>query len=381
MCSHTSAKQAGRLHICRMPWSETERLHIVGQWPGKVHISNGRPHWEWQYVFDNMGYVGPCNRFWKNNKKHVRKLIGDFSLDASTDILRGKRFYESQKAIQSQAADAPAVDLISTRFLWSTLVATMCVGKQERKTSIEGYFTFLLNNVCRDQVELPLVFRTSDGFCHVTLTLFAPNKDEPGGLDMSPVQNCEECPLREFLSDDFFTARVPLLRVLVAIRHGANISLGTTLQSTLYCMLDPLVRLTDTWVLATGVPVREIRHASQLMPRPMVCKRRRNIDPDTKRFLGWGIFKHKAARERGVFLKAHAGAQWGPPAYNSSGNSEKAISNAYYAHELARRMDGLKIIALSIDEVTLDGRSHFVPIITDPKTKTTGYGSIQVWLG
>ena len=44
-------------------------------------------------------------------------------------------------------------------------------------------------------------------------------------------------------------------------------------------------------------------------------------------------------------------------------------------------MSGLDIIALSIDEVTIDGRSIFVSIFTDPRTKITGYGTIQVCVG
>ena len=361
-----------------MPWADEGRLHILGQWPGKVLIANKRQYWEWPYVFSNLGYEGAYARFWNRKKTQVQHLIDDFSLDASTDILRGKRFYESQEATRSQAADAPRVDLITTRFLWSALVDTMYYGRRQRKIAVEAYFTFLLNKVCRNAVKLPLVFTNSDGtFGHVTLTLNAADNLGPAGLDMSPVFDREDCPFLKLLNCQEIKERVPLLRVLTALRDSTRV--GTTLRGTLYCMLDPLVRMTETWVAATALPVTAISTASQLMPRPIVRQRRRNLDPDTKKFLGWTIYKARIARVHSAFVKAHEGAPWGPP--TSHCGHERALVNTVYANSLAKRMGGLNIIALSIDEVTLDGCSHFVSIITDPQTKTTGYGSIQVWLG
>ena len=79
----------------------------------------------------------------------------------------------------------------------------------------------------------------------------------------------------------------------------------------LYCMLDPLVNLTNDWVLKTAVPVTELRTTTQLMPRHASKKKTRNIDPDTKMFVGWHALRQKLARTPQAFLKAHRGGKWG----------------------------------------------------------------------
>ena len=144
----------------------------------------------------------------------------------------------------------------------------------------------------------------------------------------------------------------------------------------LYCFLDPLVNLTNDWLLETAVPVTKLCNVTQLMPRHVAKKKMRNIDPDSKTFVGWQALRQKLARTPQVFLKAHRGGKWG--AWQK--HDFRPVNQAY-AMALKQVMSGLDIIGLSIDEVTIDGASNFVSILTDPRTAMTGYGTIQVCVG
>ena len=53
--------------------------------------------------------------------------------------------------------------------------------------------------------------------------------------------------------------------------------------------------------------------------------------------------------------------------------------NHHYNLAVAEVMKEKRLMAISVDEVTIDGCSYFVPIFTNTETTVTGFGNIQVF--
>ena len=254
-----------------MQWEDQGRFHVLGQWPGKVHVANGIQYWEWQHVFQNVGWCSTSGRFFKLRRRQMRCMRDAFSL-TQRDLLRGKRFYESQKKLRHMVESAPRVDLISTRYLWSLLVDTAANGSKYGQNA-ERYFTFLLSKTCCDDLELPVVRKSADeAIEQETLVILTAS----GHIEVSPILMKFPC-IGSFLEETESRTIVPFFHLLVAIRRA--ITTGRELEGMLYCLLDPLVRLTEKWVLETALPSTEIRTAGDLMPRRMITKKGRTLIP------------------------------------------------------------------------------------------------------